>query len=65
MSEISDLADSIFASEFDSDSDAVNLSLLNGWLLENLGLLNTLINLLQYLWRYLFIWSFKIGLVEY
>lgn len=44
MSEISDLADSIFASEFDSDSDAVNLSLLNGWLLENLGLLNTLIN---------------------
>ena len=44
MSEISDLADSIFASEFDSDSDAVNLSLLNGWLQENLGLLNTLIN---------------------
>jgi hypothetical protein len=44
MSEISDLADSIFASEFDSDPDAVNLSLLNGWLQENLGLLNTLIN---------------------
>jgi hypothetical protein len=44
MSEISDLADSIFASEFDSNTDAVNLSSLNAWLEENLGLLNTLIN---------------------
>ncbi len=44
MSEISDLADSIYASEFDSDSEAINLSTLNGWLEENLGLLNTLIN---------------------
>jgi hypothetical protein len=44
MSEISDLANSIYSSEFDSNSEAVNLSSLNAWLQENLGLLNTLIN---------------------
>ena len=44
MSEISDFANSIYSSEFDSDSDAIRLSSIEGWLEENLGLLNTLIN---------------------
>jgi hypothetical protein len=44
MSEISDLADSIYNSEFDADSQAINLSSIQAWLEENLGLLNTLIN---------------------
>ena len=44
MSEISDFANSIYSSEFDSDSDAISLSSIEGWLEENLGLLNTLIN---------------------
>lgn len=44
MSEISDLANSIYASEFDSNSENANLSSIQAWLEENLGLLNTLIN---------------------
>lgn len=44
MSEISDLASSIYASEFDSDPEAANLISIEAWLEENLGLLNTLIN---------------------
>ena len=44
MSEISDLASSIYASEFDSNSEAANLTSIEAWLEENLGLLNTLIN---------------------
>jgi hypothetical protein len=44
MSEISDLADSIYSSEFDSSSEAANLTSIQAWLEENLGLLNTLIN---------------------
>lgn len=44
MSEISDLANSIYVSEFDSNSENANLSLIEAWLQENLGLLNTLIN---------------------
>lgn len=44
MSEISDLATSIYASEFDSNSEVINLSSIQAWLEENLGLLNTLIN---------------------
>ena len=44
MSEISDLADSIYSSEFDSSSETANLTSIQAWLEENLGLLNTLIN---------------------
>jgi hypothetical protein len=44
MSEISDLATSIYVSEFDSDSQAANPTSIEAWLEENLGLLNTLIN---------------------
>lgn len=44
MSQLSDLANSIYASEFDSDPDSINLTLLEAWLVENLGLLNTLLN---------------------
>lgn len=44
MSQLGELADSIFSTEFDSDTDATNASLILGWLTENLGLLNTLIN---------------------
>ena len=44
MSELGDLANSLFASEFDSDADAINVTLISGWFVENLGLLNTLIN---------------------
>jgi hypothetical protein len=44
MSELSDLASSIHASEFDSNSEAANLASIEAWLEENLGLLNTLIN---------------------
>ena len=44
MSQLGELADSIFSTEFDSDTDATNTSLILGWLTENLGLLNTLIN---------------------
>jgi hypothetical protein len=44
MSQLGDLANSLFASEFDSDATSINLSLMSGWFVENLGLLNTLIN---------------------
>jgi hypothetical protein len=44
MSELSDLANSIYISEFDSNSEAANLASIQAWLEENLGLLNTLIN---------------------
>lgn len=44
MSELSTLAQSIYANEFDSDSSAINQSSILGWLQENLGLLNTLLN---------------------
>jgi hypothetical protein len=44
MSEISDLANSIYANEFESNSGVVNYTHISGWLGENLGLLNTLIN---------------------
>lgn len=44
MSELGDLANSIYRVEFDSSSDAANLSLISGWFVENVGLLNTLIN---------------------
>jgi hypothetical protein len=44
MSQLGDLASSLYATEFDSDPTAVNLSLMSGWFVENLGLLNTLIN---------------------
>lgn len=44
MSELSTLALSIYATEFDSDSAAINSSSIQGWLEENLGLLNTLLN---------------------
>lgn len=44
MSEMSDLAEVIFNTEFDSDSTITNVSAITAWLEENLGLLNTLIN---------------------
>lgn len=44
MSEISNLADSIYANEFDSNSGEASYTHISGWLSENLGLLNTLIN---------------------
>jgi hypothetical protein len=44
MSQLGELADAIFATEFDSDTTATNATLILGWLTENLGLLNTLIN---------------------
>jgi hypothetical protein len=44
MSELGRLASGIYTSEFDSDSCAANYGQISGWLSENLGLLNTLIN---------------------
>lgn len=44
MSELGQLASGIYSSEFDSDSSAANYGQISGWLSENLGLLNTLIN---------------------
>ena len=44
MSQLGELADSIFSTEFDSNTNATNATLILGWLTENLGLLNTLIN---------------------
>lgn len=44
MSELSDLAEVIFNTEFDSDETVTNIVSLTAWLEENLGLLNTLIN---------------------
>jgi hypothetical protein len=44
MSEISDLASGIYTTEFDSDETAATVVQISGWLSENLGLLNTLIN---------------------
>jgi hypothetical protein len=44
MSELGILASGIYNSEFDSDSCAANYGQISGWLSENLGLLNTLIN---------------------
>ena len=44
MSELSDLAEVIFNTEFDSDSNVTSVVAITAWLEENLGLLNTLIN---------------------
>ena len=44
MSELSDLAEVIFNTEFDSDSSVTSVVSITAWLEENLGLLNTLIN---------------------
>lgn len=44
MSQLADLAESIFITEFDSDTSITNVTAINAWLEENLGLLNTLIN---------------------
>lgn len=44
MSELSDLAEVIFDTEFDSDAGITNTAAITAWLEENLGLLNTLIN---------------------
>jgi hypothetical protein len=44
MSELSDLAEVIFNTEFDSDSGVTSVASIAAWLEENLGLLNTLIN---------------------
>jgi hypothetical protein len=44
MSQIGELAQSIFDVEFDSDAGAVSFDHIFNWLKENLGLLNTLIN---------------------
>jgi hypothetical protein len=44
MSELSDLAEVIYNTEFDSDSSIASVSAITAWLEENLGLLNTLIN---------------------
>jgi hypothetical protein len=44
MSQIATLASGIYITEFDSDSTAANFTQISGWLSENLGLLNTLIN---------------------
>lgn len=44
MNEIASLASGIYSTEFESDSSAANLTQISGWLTENLGLLNTLIN---------------------
>lgn len=44
MSVLSDLAEVIFITEFDSDSNIANVGSITAWLEENLGLLNTLIN---------------------
>lgn len=44
MSELSDLAEVIFNTEFDSDSSVTSVVAITAWLEENLGLLNTLIN---------------------
>lgn len=44
MSQLGELAESIFSSEFDSDIATTNATLILAWLTENLGLLNTLIN---------------------
>lgn len=44
MSELADLAEVIFDTEFDSDSTITSITAITAWLEENLGLLNTLIN---------------------
>lgn len=44
MSALETLADNIFENEFDSDTTAISYDSILGWLNENLGLLNTLIN---------------------
>lgn len=44
MSALETLATNIFANEFDSDNTFVSYDSILGWLTENLGLLNTLIN---------------------
>lgn len=44
MSQIGELAQSIFEIEFDEDSNAVTFEYVFSWMKENLGLLNTLIN---------------------
>jgi hypothetical protein len=44
MSELSDLAEVIFNTEFDSDSNVTSVVAITAWLEENLGLLNTLLN---------------------
>jgi hypothetical protein len=44
MSALENLATSIFVHEFDSDTNVLSYDSILGWLNENLGLLNTLIN---------------------
>lgn len=44
MSQISELAQNIFETEFDQDTTAVTYNHIFSWMKENLGLLNTLIN---------------------
>jgi hypothetical protein len=44
MSALENLADNIFQNEFDSNTNVVSYDSILGWLNENLGLLNTLIN---------------------
>lgn len=44
MSQIAQLAQNIFETEFDSDTNAVTYNHIFSWMKENLGLLNTLIN---------------------
>jgi hypothetical protein len=44
MSQLADLAEVIFNTEFDSDSSVTSTVAITAWLEENLGLLNTLIN---------------------
>lgn len=44
MSQLAELAQNIFETEFDSDTTAVSYNYIFSWMKENLGLLNTLIN---------------------
>jgi hypothetical protein len=44
MSQIAQLAQNLFETEFDSDTTAVSYNYIFSWMKENLGLLNTLIN---------------------
>lgn len=43
MSDIGDLANSIFKTEFDNDYSTTNPTYISGWLFENLGQLNSLL----------------------
>lgn len=44
MSELGELASGIFSTEFDSETGTISYSSISGWLEENLGTLNNLIN---------------------